>query len=523
MEFLLPPGYLDFSGNSLPGSLIVETLQQHGLQVSFDKNFLGININSIATDSRQVNSNAALFCAVSGIKDDGARYIREAIDRGVKAVLITNDSVIEMPPDDVIPRLRISDTRRAISVLAALGSSYATQQQTVVGVTGTNGKTTSAHIMLQLFNLLAIPAASIGTLGLRVNACGGGQTVASSLTTPDPLQIHGWCRDLVRINVRHLVMEVSSHSLHQKRVDDVKFDVGVLTNVTQDHLDYHAGFEDYLEAKYRLFDFSFLKRAVINADDSVGQRFIERLKGRHGMDLLTIGSSKGCDFQIQTTKIINNRQFIELDILGKHYSFYSPLLGRYNVYNLIGILAVCELLGYVRDDYLPLIEKLSQAPGRLEKFETEGRSIYVDYAHTPDAIVNVLTNVRQITKNKVWIVFGCGGNRDRSKRPLMLQAARLLADYVVVTNDNPRLEDPQQIVNDMMSGGLVPDMVECDRKSAILYAIINSQEGDSVVVAGKGHEDYQIIGDQKLPFSDQLVIQEYLNAKCLADYDRGTK
>lgn len=501
--------YLQASDQIL-GSAIIDCLDREGLIADISGNFSAKSFDSIVSHSGRVSlGRAPLFCAMSGSAEDGRRYVDEAIREGARGLVLESGG---MPPGISsleVPFLAVRDPRKALSSLAALGTNYASRAQNIIGITGTNGKTTSAHLVLQFFELSGVPGASIGTLGLRLNSIGGGEFLSGDVTTPDALLLNGWCRDLVVRGVRHVGMEVSSHALAQKRAADINISVAIFTNLTQDHLDYHATLEEYAEAKYLLFRFPSLKMSIVNYDDPTGRLFVERLKAE-GRAVITVGKDLACDYRIIDTAIVDGKQMIRCTIFGREYSFLSPLLGPYNVYNLLGVLAACEAVGLSRESLISVIPDLSQAPGRLERFEFEGKGIYVDYAHTPDALANVLGNVRTVTRNNVWVVFGCGGDRDRSKRPRMLEVARGVADRVVVTMDNPRTEDPKQIVADMVSSGIVPDMIEYDRRQAIRYAIESAVEGDSIVIAGKGHEDYQIIGKEKFPFSDQRVVEEFI-------------
>jgi UDP-N-acetylmuramoyl-L-alanyl-D-glutamate--2,6-diaminopimelate ligase len=504
--------------NEIRGSKIIECLSQEDLLAEVGGNFSELSFDSIVAHSGRVSlGQAPLFCALSGSVEDGRRYVNEAILNGARGLVLELDGKPFDSLPSEIPFLLVRDPRKAVSSIAALATDYVSRAQNIIGITGTNGKTTSAHLILRFFELLGVPGASIGTLGVQLNSYGGGVSISGDLTTPDALALNGWCRELFGRGVKHICMEVSSHALTQKRAADINISVGIFTNLTQDHLDYHASIEEYAEAKYLLFRFPSLKSSIINYDDSTGRLFVERLRV-DGRSVITVGTDPACEYRILETRILDSKQFIRSNIRGQEYSFLSPLLGPYNVYNLLGVLAACEALGFPLELLVSVIPDLSQAPGRLERFEFDGKSIYVDYAHTPDAIANVLGNVRTVTKNNVWVVFGCGGDRDRSKRPKMLQVARDTADRVVVTMDNPRTEDPKQIVADMVSSRVIPDMIEYDRRKAIRYALESAADGDSIVIAGKGHEDYQIVGNEKLPFSDQSVVQEFI-----AERSRGIK
>jgi UDP-N-acetylmuramoyl-L-alanyl-D-glutamate--2,6-diaminopimelate ligase len=444
----------------------------------------------------------ALFCAHNGSVANGHQFISSALDAGASALLVEEKSEYN------VPYIQVDSGRKSLSVLAAKiaqGSSY--EQSRVVGITGTNGKTTTAHLIAQLIGLCGEQAASVGTLGVRNTR--GESIFASDTTTPDPLYLHSILRHLRQQMVNNVALEVSSHALVQERVADVPFAVNIFTNLTQDHLDFHKTMESYRDAKFKLFlDYKSIP-SLVCVDDVYGQQLAAVLTQRD-QELIRYGFSTVADWRIENLKTeLNSQSFCLCLPSGERLVVESAVLGRYNACNLVAALAACDYLGYPVQQLVSQCKKLGQAPGRLERFESGGVTVFVDYAHTPDALANVLKAARPICSRQLWVVFGCGGDRDRSKRPLMLAAARHFADIVVVTTDNPRTEEPDKIVADMLAGGEKVDYLELDRRQAIKLALSQAKPGDVILIAGKGHENYQIIGAEKHYFSDQAIVQDH--------------
>jgi len=319
-----------------------------------------------------------------------------------------------------------------------------------------------------------------------------------------------------RLGAKNSVLETSSHALDQARVEDVEFDVGVFSNLTRDHLDYHKTFERYFEAKRHLFELlaksrKTTKGAVINADDEYGQKLIAELPSL-GLQDWSFGSFERATLRIEAIEEGVERMVIVVDDTraGERVSIAAPFIGRHNAENLVAAYGVCRALGYTPSAIIPAFAEIPQVPGRLERVGEAGPRVFVDYAHTPDALLRALEAVRPTTQGDLWVVFGCGGDRDRGKRPEMASIASEYADQVVITSDNPRTESPSSIINDILAGATTPRIVEVDRRTAIGEAISNASNDDTIVIAGKGHEDYQIIGSEKIYFSDQAVAQEFL-------------
>ena len=469
-------------------------------------------VAGLTDDSRQVVPGG-LFVAVRGLRVDGRRFAAQALARGAAVV-------VAEPPDPApgLPgaRLLIPDGRAALARLAAAWFGDPSRDLTVIGVTGTNGKTTTTYLVEALLRAQALEPGVIGTIAYRFR----GQSRPAGQTTPDPLELQGLLAEIRAGGGRAAVMEVSSHALAQSRVDGVAFDVAVFTNLTQDHLDFHGTMEAYAAAKGRLF-FELLRTsgkpdpvAVLNGDDPVGARWARELPGR----VLTFGLGPGCD--VRPRRHGSTLAGIELlaDTPGGPLALSSPLIGEHNVMNLLGAVGVGLARGLAPARVAHALATVAAVPGRLERIEAgQPFLVVVDYAHTPDALRRVLEAVRPITAGRVGIVFGAGGDRDRGKRPLMGRVAATLADRAWLTSDNPRSEEPVAIIREIaagLEGGPAGGAVqEPDRRAAIADALAWARAGDAVVVAGKGHEPYQVIGDTHHPFNDRGVVREILGAR----------
>jgi len=450
----------------------------------------------LAADSREVKPGY-LFAALSGSKTDGARFIEDAVKRGAVAVLgapAAADSARSLGVRFIAaanPRLRLAE-------LAA--EFYAAQPSTIAAVTGTNGKTSVASFLRQIWAFQGRQAASLGTIG--IDAPSG--HVSLGHTTPDPVRVHAELARLKNEGVDHLALEASSHGLDQYRLDGVKISAAGFTNITRDHLDYHASFENYLSAKLRLFR-ELVKDggvAVVNADADHSGDFLAAAEKRR-LRILTVGE-RGQSVTLVNRTPHANGQELTVRYSGRNHAIALPLAGSFQASNALVAAGLALGLGDEADKVFAALATLKGAPGRLELVArtNEGAPIYVDYAHTPDAIETVLRALRPHVKGRLHIVFGCGGDRDRGKRPLMAEAATRYADSVIVTDDNPRSEDPAAIRRDVMLAA--PGAREFgNRAEAIAQAVAALAAGDALVLAGKGHEDYQIIGHEMQPFSDR--------------------
>jgi UDP-N-acetylmuramoyl-L-alanyl-D-glutamate--2,6-diaminopimelate ligase len=457
------------------------------------------NVTGITDDSRAVRSGD-IYCAWRGTTRDSHDFVRNAQQSGAAAALV--ERVVEGID---IPQIVVKDGRRAAALAANAVFGNPAEQLVVAGVTGTNGKTTTAWIMRHVLNA-RYSAALIGTLGIFLPD--GKPLQAESLTTPGPVELARVLSQLVERGVNAISMEVSSHALDQGRVYALRFDAAVFTNLTRDHLDYHGTLEAYLDAKRSFVD--LLRSggaAVINADDSAWQGLEQRAQrafrfgiARNDADV----SAEEIDFRADGTRFTlawqDQRANVDL-----------PLLGDYNVQNALGAAAASLSLGYPLKDVARLLSTVPQVPGRLEKIYASEFTVLRDYAHTPDALERVLETLRQIVEGRILVVFGAGGDRDKGKRPEMGAIAQRLADVVIVTSDNPRTESPESIIDDIVAGMRTGEFARMvNRKEAIAEALRSARKGDVVLLAGKGHETYQIVGSQKFDFDERVIVGDLM-------------
>ena len=459
---------------------------------------LGVPLFDLTTDSRLVK-HGSVFVAYPGSSRDGREFIGEAIARGAAAVLWERRGYEWNPRWDV-PNLAIEDLRGAASEIAGVVHGDPSGKLWMVGVTGTNGKTSVSQWAAQAFDGLGRRAAALGTLG---NGLVGERAEAKN-TTPDPVVLQRELAEYLRRGAKVAAMEVSSHGLDQGRVAGIKFDVAVFTNLTRDHLDYHGTMEAYAEAKYRLFAARGVTHAVINVDDGWGKRFEERLRGS-GIDVIGYGLGGG---RLRAAQVAQSEAGLRFRIDGEWGAgeVAAPVLGAFNVSNLLAVTGTLLASGVGLPAALAAVAKLAPVPGRLERLGGGAQPlVVVDYAHTPDALEKALAAVRPVVAagHRLLCVFGCGGERDAGKRPIMGEAAARLADHVIVTSDNPRGEDPQAIIAQVLAGVLSGSVeTVADRQVAIFTAIHQARPGDVVVLAGKGHETYQEIAGIRHPFRD---------------------
>ena len=461
----------------------------------------------VTASSSEVDEGS-VFVAVRGHTADGHRFVDDAFARGASLAIVEDPAVLKGRAGIVVV-----NTRLALSRLASLVCGDPSSALKVVGITGTNGKTTTNWILYHLLNEIGGGALRIGTLG---NECMGQGREEGTLTSPDPVSIQKLLQSAVLAGAKSCVMETSSHALDQARVEDVQFDVGVFTNLTRDHLDYHKTFEHYFNAKRHLFELLSVgvketKGAVINSDDSYGASLVEEV-GALGLRDWSFGRSKMAMVRILEVHETSHHMRLSLQVkeFSKRYEIHAPFIGPHNAENVAAAFSSACALGLDADVVSEALSRTPQVPGRLERVGEGGPRVFVDYAHTPDALERALDAVRVSTEGELWCIFGCGGDRDKGKRPQMATIAADHADHVVVTSDNPRTEDPDAIINDILACSITPTIVERDREKAILQAIESADEKDTVVIAGKGHEDYQIIGATKIYFSDQEVAQRGL-------------
>ncbi len=470
-----------------------------------------IRVKNLQYDSRTVQPED-VFIALVGTNVDGHDYIEHAVANGAVAV------IAEYAPESVAahtPVLVVKDTREVISLLAELLYDFPDKKLNILGVTGTNGKTTTTNLVRYLWQKRRVKCGLIGTI---CNYCGERKLPAGA-TTPEPLHLAELLSMMVEDECTHVVMEVSSHALKQKRVDALHFNGAVFTNLTQDHLDYHVTVEDYLNAKLQLF--RMLDRnpagegfAVVNADDPHAEAFIN---ASHA-ELWTYGIDNPATLRAQNYHLTGRGTAFEVLYQGKTYQAEIPLSGKFNVYNSLAALCAMLAQGFELNDLLADLKDVPQVAGRFEKVDCgQDFAVVVDYAHTPDGLENVLKTAREITRGKLIVVFGCGGDRDRGKRPIMGKLAVTLADRAIVTSDNPRTEEPLGIIAAIEAGIKELDAaaqakyeVQADRRLAIGRAIELAEPGDVVLIAGKGHEDYQLVNGRVLDFDDRKVAREFL-------------
>ncbi len=457
-----------------------------------------LEIAFVTADSRAV-APGAIFAALPGSRVDGTRFISDAIAKGAVAILAPTGADL---PDVTVPVIRAPDARRALALIAA--KLFPGQPETAVAVTGTNGKTSVVEFTRQLYATLERRAASLGTIGMvRPDGSRYG-----SLTTPDPVSLHQMLADLAADGVTHLAFEASSHGLDQRRVDGVRLAAAAFTNLGRDHLDYHASTEEYFAAKMRLFD-SLLepgRAAVINADDPRSTEVVAIAKGR-GERIITTGQA-GETLRLEAVEPQGFGQKLRIRHDGTAYEVDLPLIGTYQASNALVAAGLAIATGEDPASVIGALETLQGVNGRLDVVrQTEGGLVVIDYAHKPEALEAALQALRPFAKGRLICVFGCGGDRDRGKRPIMGRIAVRLADHVIITDDNPRSEDPAAIRAEVLAGA--PGAIEIgDRQAAVQAAVEMMQAGDVVLLAGKGHETGQIVGDTVLPFSDHEAVRE---------------
>ena len=478
--------------------------------------FGGREISGVTCDSRSVKPGY-LFAAIPGFQVDGRTFIPDAIDRGAAAILAPPGTSLD-PGTAPVPLIQDDNPRRQYALMAA--HFFVDQPTHIACVTGTNGKTSVVTFLRQLWANMGLRCASAGTLGVEVAGFGDGGPPTLrhriNLTTPDPADLHACLAELVGHEVDHLAMEASSHGLSQYRLDGVRATAVAFTNLSRDHLDYHGDMETYLAAKQRLFSELVVDggAAVVNADAAHAEAFQSAARAR-GLRLLNFGHA-GDDLVLRGLSADGMGQCLDLLVLGKPYSVRLPLPGDFQAANALAAAGLAIAMEADPDTVISGLEGLQGAPGRVQFVGTgpADAAIYVDYAHTPDALQSVLRTLRPHTQGRLHVVFGCGGDRDAGKRPEMGAAATADADVVIVTDDNPRTEDPALIRRQAMAG--CPDAAEMgDRGDAITRAIENLRAGDVLVVAGKGHETGQIIGDETIPFDDADVIRRVIGARQL--------
>ncbi|KAB2843636.1 MAG: UDP-N-acetylmuramoyl-L-alanyl-D-glutamate--2,6-diaminopimelate ligase [Melioribacteraceae bacterium] len=465
-------------------------------------------IDLITSSSANVKSNS-LFVAVKGFKTDGHKYIQDAINKGASAIVLEDNSIL---PDEYfvstgIVKILVADSRKALAEISNSFYGDPSKKIKLVAVTGTKGKTTTTYYIKNIFDNAGYKSGLIGTNKNIV----GDKIYTTKLTTPESNVINELMNEMVKEGCEYCVMEVSSHSLDLKRVYGLDFDAAVFTNITSDHLDYHVNFENYLSAKKILFD--ELKKdaaAIVNKDDRNWKELIKNTKA----------NIKGYAFENDAEIKIKNIEYdlsgtsFEIEYVNKSYSINTKLIGMFNAYNATAAFGACVKLGIDANVVIEGIKNTPQVPGRFEVVGNGNKKVIVDYSHTADSLEKALHAVHHIVKNErpIYTVFGCGGDRDKTKRPVMGKIANELSDKVIITSDNPRTENPLLIIEDILKGvNGNKHIVQADREAAIKFAIQNSEDNAVILIAGKGHEDYQEINGVRTHFSDKEVAEKYLN------------
>ena len=463
-----------------------------------------VDINSIVIDSRKV-SKGDIFICIDGMRVDGHKYIESAVSSGAAAVLVQKD--VEISGDVTV--IKVENTRAAMSIMAGNFYNWPSRNYKLVGFTGTNGKTSSTYFLEAILDEANRKSGIIGTVSTRV----GNNLVKTEFatsTTPDPVELQQIFGEMADSGVSEVVMEVTSHALELKKVEGLNFEVSVFTNLTQDHLDLHGSMENYKLAKADLFKMSNI--SVINIDSEYGAFMAGCAKG----EVITYSITKPSN--LQAINVVYTSQGISFDVVyGETVHFDIPVPGRFTVYNALGVIGAAIGLKIPMEIIKKALGALKGVPGRIQSIpNNKGIGVYVDYSHTPDSLENIITSVREFTSGRIISIFGCGGDRDRTKRPIMGEISARLGDFSVITSDNPRTEDPQAIVDEVETGvsPITNNYVKItDRREAIYYAINMACSGDSVIIAGKGHESYQIFADKTIHFDDAEEAAEALAKK----------
>jgi len=494
-----------------------------GLPILMKIGSTNIKISQITHNSKDVMPRS-LFVAIRGYAVDGHTFIPEAIHRGASCIVLEDPSWI--PPRPPALFIQVANSRKALALLASNYQHNPTRKLTLIGITGTNGKTTLTYLLESILNRANIPSGVIGTINYRF----GSKTIEAKTTTPDPLILQEILSEMLASGVRTVSMEVSSHALSLHRVEGCHFDLAVWTNLSQDHLDFHHTMEDYFKAKEALFTHHLSisakqnKGAVINIDDKYGKRLTRSLSS---FPILTYGRSPKADVHPIKTELSSSETSLSVQTPKGIMNIKSNLIGYHNQMNILSAIATSVALNLPNSAIIKGLRNVI-VPGRLQPiYNSLNIGILVDYAHTPDALENALKSIKHLTNGRIITVFGCGGDRDRGKRPMMGSIAERLSNLVIITNDNPRTEDPSTILSEIEAG--IQDMPLVseealttaprgylktpDRKQAIYLAIQSASPGDIVLIAGKGHEPYQIIGTTKIPFLDANIAREAVRKK----------
>jgi UDP-N-acetylmuramoyl-L-alanyl-D-glutamate--2,6-diaminopimelate ligase len=470
-----------------------------------------VQIERLQYDSRKVQRNDC-FIALKGGKYDGHAFIQGAMNQGAKVIVLQHEEVL---PDSLcmhsgVIKVLVPDTRKALAMMASNYYGHPSEKMKFIGVTGTNGKTTTSHLVKSILEAAGEKVGLVGTIEYKI----GERILPATHTTPESLELNELFGQMVEGGCTSVAMEVSSHALDQSRIYGLDFDVAIFTNLTQDHLDYHRTMDKYFEAKKVLFtELKPASYAVINHDDRWGVMIHDSIRTK----VISYGIASAADVQAKDLKFAMTGTTLTINNGHGELTFTSSLIGKFNVYNILAAYSTGLALGIPREQIIQGINNMKNVRGRFERINAPaGWTAIVDYAHTPDALENCLKTVQDVlpsqNRGRIITVFGAGGDRDKTKRPLMGRIAGDYSDIVIVTSDNPRTEEPEKIIDDIIRGVTRHASVlrETDRRTAIERAISCAQRGDVILIAGKGHEDYQIIGQEKIHFSDREIVENLL-------------
>lgn len=463
-----------------------------------------LNIEHLTLDTRQAKAGS-LYFAIRGLVTDGHRYLNQAKEKGATAAVVE-----EFMPVD-IPQIKVRNTRLAMSLIASAFNNHPCKRLKFIGVTGTNGKTSITYIVRTIYEQLGVKTGVIGTSGIYINRDKLDVKIATS-TTPDPIEMHEIYRIMVEQGVEVVIMEVTAQALYLYKVAGIVYDVGIFTNLTQDHLDFFGTLNTYKTAKKRLFEKGRTLNAVVNADDACGAEIIQE----NNNNTISYAIRNNADLRAKNIEIFGQRCVYTLVYKNKEYPINLNITGIFNVYNTMAAIGSALCMGIDIETAIKGVEAFEGIAGRYETPDMQGKPYHVviDYAHTPDGLENILKTIAQSKKNRVIAVFGCGGDRDAGKRPIMGKIAATYADWCVITSDNPRFEEPMKIIEDIVKG--IPEEYKSynileNRKEAIKFALQMAHKDDIILIAGKGDEDYQEIKGVKHPFNDKAVVRELLS------------
>lgn len=479
-------------------SKLIQNLEYITLQGNTD-----IEVKGLSIDSRKVKPYY-MYCAIKGFNIDGHKFIYNAIDSGASLILCEDD--IKQYSDNVVI-LKVQNTRKALSIIAKNFYDNPTEKMKLIGVTGTNGKTSTTYFMESVLKEYNKSVGVIGTIEIRANGEKIDFDFATS-TTPDTVELYDLFNNMIEKNIENVVMEVSSHALELNKVDGCKFKIGIFTNLTQDHLDLHKSMENYCKAKSKLFEMCDV--GIINADDTFADKVIEGSKCK----IFRYSIDKESDLKATNIEYFMDKVKFDVNIDGKVENFVLNIPGKFSVYNALSVIGASLMEGIPVQVIKAGILKIKGVPGRIQTIPNDRNfNVIVDYAHSPDGLDNIIRSVREFTKGRVITIFGCGGDRDRKKRPIMGEISAKLSDYTIITSDNPRSEIPESIIDEIEKGiEIYTKSYEkiTSRREAIFKGIKMAKENDTIIIAGKGHENYEIFADKVIHFDDAEVAKEAL-------------